>query len=173
MKPYTGTKPATQIHFEDVQAGDSLPTLRKGPITTTHLMRWSAAIENWHKIHYDQEFATKHDKLPGILVNGMLKQQFVIQLLKDWAGHEGWMWKARLQFRAMDFVGSTLDVWGKVEAKTRLEEYGLIELKVGIKTLEGRESTQGDALVALPFSSGKPVPYPFVPPRVDPWGAPT
>ncbi|MBI3068759.1 MAG: acyl dehydratase, partial [Betaproteobacteria bacterium] len=100
--------------FEHVNAGDCLGPLEKGPLTSAHLMRWSAAMENWHKIHYDKEFAVGHDKLPGLLVNGTLKQQFIVQLLKDWAGDEGWVWKVSFQFRAMNLVGETLSVWARV-----------------------------------------------------------
>ena len=64
--------------------GAALPALEKGPLTTMHLMRWSAAMENWHKIHYDLPFTLEHEKLPGLLIAGSLKQQFVVQLLKDW-----------------------------------------------------------------------------------------
>ena len=92
------------LYFEDVTVGQSIPTLDKGPFTTAHLMRWSAAMENWHKIHYDERFAIEHDKLPGLLVNGSLKQQYVMQLLADWAGPGGWVWKASFQFRAMNQV---------------------------------------------------------------------
>ncbi len=37
--------------FEDVSIGQEIGPLFKGPLTTAHLMRWSAAMENWHKIH--------------------------------------------------------------------------------------------------------------------------
>ena len=159
----------TQLYFEDVEVGDELPPLKKGPLTTTHLMRWTAAMENWHKIHYDQKFAVEHDRLPGIIVNGTLKQQIIMKMLKDWVGLEGWAWKARFQFRAMDIAGTTLTFWMKVKAKLPLEQYGLVALDLGTANLEGRESTPGAALVALPFRNGTAVPYPFVPPRDDPW----
>jgi len=71
----------TTPNFEDVAIGSDIPGLEKGPLTTAHLMRWSAAMENWHKIHYDKPFAMEHDKLPGLLINGSLKQQFVMQML--------------------------------------------------------------------------------------------
>lgn len=103
--------------FEDVSVGQEIGPLRRGPLTTAHLMRWSAAMENWHKIHYDLPFATGHDKLPGLLVNGSLKQQFIAQLLKDWAGATGWMWKVSFQFRAMNLVGETMSVWARVTGK--------------------------------------------------------
>lgn len=158
-----------QFFFEDVDVGHELPKLRKGPLTTVHLMRWSAAMENWHKIHYDQPFTVDHDKLPGLLVNGSFKQQFIMQYLKDFAGLEGWAWKAKFQFRAMDVVGTTLDIWARVKRKIPVDGYGFVELELGIKNLEGRESTPGMALVALPLRAGPKIPYPFVPPSTDPW----
>lgn len=159
------TKPqAAPRYFEDVVQGETLPDLQKGPFTTPHLMRWSAAIENWHKIHYDRDFAQQHDKLPDLLVNGSLKQNFLLQIVKDWATHHGWPWRVSFQFRAMDVVGSTLFVWGRVTRKLPLPDYGLVDIELGIRNQDGQQSTPGKATVALPYRGGSPVPYPFVPP---------
>jgi acyl dehydratase len=151
--------------YESVNVGDALPQLAKGPLTSAHLMRWSAAMENWHKIHYDKPFAVEHDKLPGVLVNGTLKQQFIMQLLREWAGEDGWVWKVSFQFRAMNLEGETLRMWGKVKAKRECAAYGLVDLELGIVNDADRESTPGTAVIALPYRNGKPVPYPFVPPE--------
>lgn len=150
--------------YEAVNVGDALPALAKGPLTTAHLMRWSAAMENWHKIHYDKPFAIEHDKLPGVLVNGTLKQQFIMQFLRDWAGDAGWVWKVGFQFRAMNVEGETLRLWGKVTGKRECSDYGLVDIELGITNDAGKESTPGTAVVALPYRGGKPVPYPFVAP---------
>lgn len=156
---------ANTMYYEDVAVGGEVPRLAKGPLTTAHLMRWSAAMENWHKIHYDEPFALGHDKLPGLLINGSLKQQFVLQLLKDWAGPGGWVWKVSFQFRAMNLVGETLSVWGRVTAKRDGPGYGLVDLELGIVNEKNMESTPGTATVALPYRDGAPLPYPFVPPQ--------
>jgi acyl dehydratase len=153
-----------QIYFDDVQEGMELPRLDKGPLGPIHLFRWSAAMENWHRIHYDRDFAVNHDKLPDLAINGSLKQQFIVQLLKDWAGRDGWVWRVAFQFRAMNTVGEMLHVWAKVKSTRRLTDYGLVTLELGIVNDAGKESTPGEATVALPFKGGKPVPYPFVPP---------
>ena len=153
------------MDFESVNVGDALPPLSKGPLTSAHLMRWSAAMENWHKIHYDKTFAVEHDKLPGILVNGTLKQQFIMQFLRGWAGDGGWVWKVSFQFRAMNLEGETLRMWAKVKEKRETPAYGLVELELGVVNGgEDKESTPGTAVVALPYRNGKPVPYPFAPP---------
>lgn len=156
-------KNARTPRFEDVEIGFELPPLVKGPLTTAHLMRWSAATENWHKIHYDRTFAQEHDHLPDLLINGSFKQQFVLQLLKDWAGPEGWPWKSSFQFRAMNKVGETLTVWGRVTGKRKGDRYGLVDLDTGVRNEHGVESTPGKAVVALPLAQGPALPYPFVP----------
>ena len=150
--------------FEETEVGETIPMLRKGPLTTVHLMRWSAAIENWHRIHYDQAFTREHEKLPALLVNGTLKQQFVMQALTEWAGEGGWVWKVRFQFRAMNLVDEELVVWANVRSGSRLPSFGLVELDLGIRNADGVESTPGSAVVALPYRNGPALPYPFVPP---------
>jgi acyl dehydratase len=152
--------------FEDVAVGDELPRLAKGPMSSSHIMRWSSAIENWHRIHYDWRYATEHDKLPDIMVNGSWKQHVVIQLLTDWAGETGWVWKTSFQFRGMNVPGETLSAWGQVTRAEDLGEFGLVELKIGLVNDKGEESTPGIAHVILPKRGGPPVPYPFEPGRV-------
>lgn len=154
----------TRLNFEDVAVGQDLALLEKGPLTTAHLVRWSASIENWHKIHYDAPFAVEHDKLPALLINGSLKQNFIIQLLKDWVGQTGWVWKVSYQFRAMNKVGEKLFVWGRVTGVEPLAAFGLVEVEIGIRNEDGTESTPGTATVALPYRNGPAVPYPFSPP---------
>jgi acyl dehydratase len=94
-------------------------------------------------------------------VNGSLKQNFISQALKDWAGLEGWLWKVSFQFRKMDVVGTSLAVWGRVSEKRAVnDQFGIVGLEIGIRNEEGRESTPGSATVVLPLKGGK-VPYPF------------
>ena len=153
--------------FEDVQVGDVLSSLDKGPLTPMHLMRWSAAMENWHRIHYDRDFTVEHEKLPERLINGSLKQQFILQLLKDWAGRSGWVWKVSFQFRGMSLVGDKLSVWAEVKAKSSHSAFGIVELRLGVRNADGTETTPGSAYVALPYRDGAAVPYPFEVPKTE------
>jgi acyl dehydratase len=147
--------------FASLSVGDVLPPLEQGPMTPVHLMRWSAAIENWHRIHYDEPFATGHDKLPALLINGSWKQHFVVQMLRQWLGTDGWLARVSFQFRAMDQVGSTLTAHGKVADLYERSGFGFVECEIGIRNAEGQESTPGTALGVLPLEGGSPVPYPF------------
>lgn len=154
-----------QIYFDDVEIGSSIPELSKGPMTTAHIMRWSASMENWHRIHYDRPYATEHDKVPDVLVNGSWKQHVLAQMLKDWSGPDSWPWKIKFQYREMDLPGDTITAWGRVTGKFEKNGLGYVDLDIGLRNSRGLESTQGTAVVVVPKRGGNPVPYPFVPPE--------
>lgn len=156
-----------KLLFEEITIGLDLPDLVKGPISTAHIMRWSAAIENWHRIHYDLRYATEHDRLPNVLISGSWKQHIIIQLVSDWVRGCGWLWKLALQFRAMNVPGDTLTAWGRVTGREERRQYGLAFLEVGLRNQNGVESTPGNATVVLPRHNGPPVPYPFDPAILD------
>jgi acyl dehydratase len=151
----------SDLYFDDVTVGVDIPSLVKGPMSTAHIMRWSAAMENWHRIHYDWKYATGHDKLPDVMVNGSWKQHVLIQLLVDWAGEGGWLWRMGFQFRGMNVPGETLTAWGRVSGKERRGDYGVVNLAIGLRNEKGVESTPGTARVVLPCRGGPAVPYPF------------
>jgi acyl dehydratase len=158
----------SDICFEDVVVGQEIPTVVKGPISVAHVMRWSSAMENWHRIHYDWKFATEHDKLPDVVVNGSWKQHVLIQLLTDWAGERGWLWKTRFQFRGMNHPGETIIGWGRVTAAERRGEFGVVQLEIGLRNDKAVEGTPGTATVVLPCRGGPAVPYPFDPACLGP-----
>jgi acyl dehydratase len=149
------------LAFEDVAIGEELPPVVRGPLTTTHVMRWSAAIENWHRIHYDQPFAVEHDGLPGLLINGSFKQHLLVQLLRGWLEPDGWLARIQMSFRGMDLVGDTLTAWGRVAATSVRDGLGLVVCEIGIRNQRGEEGTTGSATGVLPLRGGPAVPYPF------------
>ena len=116
-----------QTFFEDVHEGMELPKYIYHP-TPTHLFRWSAAIENFHRIHYDLDFGLNHDKNPSLLVHGSWKQSVAPQYLKDWTLPKGWPWKASFEHRAMLVPGDILIMWGRI---TGLKEKGVGGLGLG------------------------------------------
>jgi acyl dehydratase len=151
------------LYFEDVAIGQEITPLIKGPISPAHIMRWSAASENWHRIHYDARYAIEHDGLPDVMVNGSWKQHVLIQSLTDWVGEAGWLWKLAFQFRGMNVPGETLTAWGRVTKRTERGGYGVLDLDVGIKNEREVEGTPGTATVVLSLKTGSAVPYPFDP----------
>jgi len=153
-----------QLYFEDVKVGDEVAPVVKGPMSPMHMMRWSAAMENWHRIHYDEVFSKEHEKLPDRLVNGSWKQHVMVQMMKDWLGPEGWLGKIGFQFRGMNPAWDTVTAWGKVTKTYVRDGLGVVECEIGMRNQAGAEGTPGTAVGYLPLRAGRKVPYPFVPP---------
>lgn len=150
----------TERSFADTRVGDAIGPVSYGPITIMHLVRWAAAMENWHRIHYDYAFCSEHEGLPGPLVNGSWKQQVIAQLFKNWAGPTGWLRELSYQFRGMDVVGETLRLTGRVESREARDDHGLVRCALEVRNSTGAVTTAGEAVVMLPLPGGPPVAYP-------------
>ncbi|MEI6470986.1 MAG: acyl dehydratase [Chitinophagia bacterium] len=148
--------------YEDLEIGHQFPILDKGRISTSHIMRWSAAVENWHRIHYDYRFATEHDKLPDVLINGSWKQHILIQLAKDSLGPTSWLWKMKFKYKKMDVAGDSLHGIATILDKQQTSEFGFITLGLQLVNQNKETSTEGWSISAIPFKGGVLVAYPFV-----------
>jgi acyl dehydratase len=147
LRPQWKAEP--QRWFEGVSAGQEA-SLAKGPVTTTHLVRWAAANGNYARIHWDLAFTMLHQKLPNVVINGTLKNQYLGEMLMRFAGDEGWLRRYYIEHRGMDYAGDTLSAFGKVTETKDLGEYGLIEFDIGLRNQRGQQTATGSATVALP-----------------------
>ena len=139
-----------QRYFEEVSVGGQLPPVVKGPLTTTHLVRWAAANGNYARIHWDLPFAQSEQGLPNVVVNGSLKNQYLGQLLIDFAGEEGWFKRFSVQHRGMDFPGDILTASGIVTGKREADGFGLVDCTVELSNNRGHQTAAGEATVVLP-----------------------
>ena len=140
----------SQRYFEDVAVGEPLPPVVKGPMTTTHLVRWAAANGNYARIHWDLPFAQSEQGLPNVVVNGSLKNQYLGQLLIEFAGEEGWFKRFYVQHRGMDFPGDVLTASGVVSDKREVGGYGLVDCTVELTNSRGHQTAAGQGTVVLP-----------------------
>ncbi len=154
-----------QVYYDEIEEGQEMPPYVIGPMTPTHLFRWSGAIENWHRIHYDQDFAVYHEGLPNILGQGTWKQSVMPQYMKDLCLPDGWAWKVSFQHRAMIVPGDTLTVWAKVTSKYVKDGMGFVEMECGMMNQDDIETCPGNSTIVLPIRGGRAIPYPFVPPK--------
>jgi len=153
-----------QLTYGDVSTGMSVPPLVIGPWTTSHIVRWCAAQENWERHHTDYKYATIHEGLRDVVANGNWRKYVVARLLKDWLGHGGWLWRLMMRYTGLHFPGDVFNVWAKVTKKYEMDGLGFVDLEGGMRNQEGKETTPMTAVVVVPLKEGKEVPYPFVPP---------
>jgi len=143
-----------QVYYEDVQENMALPEITFGPITTEMLVRFAAARNNFHPIHYDKDIA-RSEGHPDVLVQGPLKLALFDRLMREWIGDHGLLKKVSATYRAVDLPGNTLHIKGKVASKEVEQDQGQIYCELWAENQEGTVTTQGQAVVTLPFKSQK------------------
>lgn len=136
------------LNLNDLSVGRVLPDFAIGRISTSHIMRWSAASENWHRIHYDQRFATEHDGLPDVVINGSFKQHLLINMLDVLFG-DGALVDLSVEFRDVDVAGDDLIAFATVSGVENGSDGRRITLDVGIRNARGKTGTRGSATILL------------------------
>jgi acyl dehydratase len=148
--PRTVHAAGAQNHFEDISVGMALEQVVKGPLTTTHLVRWAAANGNYARIHWDLPFAQVHQGLSNVVVNGSLKNQYLGQLMIKLAGPEGWFKRFYVEHRGMDYPGDVITASGTVTAVREVGGYGHVDCDVNLTNNRGEQTASGRGTVVLP-----------------------
>ena len=138
------TREDTQVHYEDVDAGDAIPVLTV-TVDETQMFFFSAATYNGHRIHYDKEWARDVEGYDDVLVQGPLQAALLSRVLTDWIGGDGRLVAFSVQNRAIAHPGQALTFGGVVTGKRD----GLVDLDIFCK--RGDDVLMpGSATVALP-----------------------
>lgn len=146
-----------------------LPPLVRGPWTSSHLVRWCAAQQNWDKIHYDAEFARHSEGLAGVVINGALKQHLIVHFLQKGLGDSAWVWRIDFQFLRPDFVNERLEIRGQLRDRVQLGDYVFRKVAFEIwNPDQERVTTQGDSVVVLTASDQPVLSGLHLPPQADP-----
>ena len=137
-----------KLYYEDVEVGAEITPVVKQP-TTRQLVRWAGASGDFNEFHYDKDVAQSAG-LPGVIVHGLLKFQFLIQMLTDWIGVDGNLQKVSCRYRGMDFPGDTITCKGTVVNKFVDGDRHCLECEITLENQRGEQTTPGRAIVAVP-----------------------
>jgi hydroxyacyl-ACP dehydratase HTD2-like protein with hotdog domain len=138
-----------QVFYEDVQTGDTLPTLTV-TVDERQLFFFSAATYNGHRIHYDKDWARDVEGYDNIIVQGPLQAALLARAITDWIGGRGRLVEYAVQNRAIAFTGDELTFGGVVTGKRLANNTGLVDLDIAGKR-GGTVLMPGTATVALPL----------------------
>jgi len=138
-----------QLYYEDVNVGDDVTPLKKNA-SSQQLVKYAGASGDYYQIHYDDGFA-RNNGLPGIIIHGALKNAFLGQLVTDWMGPEGRLKKLSVSYRQMDLPNDDLVCKGTVMDKRVEDGAGIVECEIALHNGEGKVTTPGKAVVALPM----------------------
>jgi len=134
--------------FEDVNVGDELPPLKKGPITRTQLVKYAGASGDFNPMHHDEVFA-KNAGMPSVFAHGMLSMGFLGQLVVDWCGNEA-LKRLWVRFAAITWPGDVITCKGKVVRKYQEQGKNYVECEIYCENQNGQKTLTGSATVELP-----------------------
>ena len=137
-----------KVYAEDVNVGQELPALVKGPIQQIQLTRYAGASGDFNPIHQDDEFA-KAAGMGGVFGHGMLTMGFVAQAVTDWAG-AGSVRKIGVRFQGLVRLKDVITCTGRVLGKSSKNGTHLVDVEIWAANQKGEKVVTGKATVALP-----------------------
>ncbi|WP_028221142.1 MaoC family dehydratase [Paraburkholderia oxyphila] len=137
----------SQLKFDEVQVGDTLPPLTLEPVNRTTLALFAGASNDHNAIHIDIDFARKAG-MPDVFAHGMLSMAWLGRLLTLWVDQR------QLRQFAVRFVGITqlghrITCTGRVVEKFEADGEKRVKLELQTTNQYGEPRVVGDAVVAL------------------------
>ncbi len=94
--------------------GDAMPVVEHR-ITAAGLMAYGASTWDWHRMHYDSDYARAHG-LPGVVLDGQAYGAYFASAAMGWLGPRAFIRKLSFKMRSMTVPGDTLRCEGEVTA---------------------------------------------------------
>ncbi len=141
---------AQQTYFEDVAVGQQLPTIKITP-DKQQLVKFAAGSGDFNPLHFDEKFPMlKAMGLTENIVHGRFKYAQVGRAVFALAGYKGRVKRFGVSYRGMDLLNREITVAGVVTAKREENGEHLVDLDVWTEDADGKKTTPGTAVVALP-----------------------
>jgi len=175
---------ANTLYWEDVQVGEDLPTMVRGPLRTTDLIAWHMGVgfgitppgafkvsykvraklpglftpnklgipDTVQRLHWDIDWANQLG-IPISYDYGAIREAMLTNIVTNWMGDDGWLWKLSCQHRKFVYTGDTYWVKGRVRDKAMTDAGGEVRLDIWVENQWGATTSPGEATVLLPTRS--------------------
>ena len=170
---------ASVRYWEEVEVGEELPTVARGPLSLmdtmgflvgcgrghTHGVVLQAAVKHpghffrnpeagggveYTGIGHHRESVAKEVGVPGTYDYGPQRSSWMCSLITNWMGDAGVIKRVRTEMRRFNIMGDTTFCKGKVVRKYIKNNTGLIDIEIAAVNQRGEVTTPGIATVALP-----------------------
>ena len=135
------------LRFDEVNVGDSLRPLVKGPLEKSQFVAYGQAALDANPIHTDDEFA-QQSGYKSVFAQGMLSMGFLGQMLVDNAG-VGAVRRFKVRFTKITWPGETITAKGVVTRKYEEKGRKLVDCDVYTETETGERRVEGSATLVL------------------------
>lgn len=110
------------------------------------------------RLHWEKAWANELG-IPVPYDYGGLRETFLTNIVTNWMGDDGWLWKLSCQHRKFVYTGDTYWMKGRVTSKKQVEGRNEVHLDVWVENQHGTIVSPGTAVVLLP-TRDKPVDLP-------------
>jgi acyl dehydratase len=114
------------ITAASLEVAGAMPPFERA-FTTVDLMAYGAATWDWHRLHYDLDYA-RGVKLPAVIVDGQALGAVCAKPLLDWLGPRAFIRWLSLKYRAMVFAGDTVRGEGEISAIRAEGEHDIVSI---------------------------------------------
>lgn len=170
---------ADKLYWEDVEIGQEVPSIIRGPYTLTCVVAFEQAWGgifvrahgHWYKwlkkhpagglfnelgipeppeaVHYDKSIANKAG-IPDCYDYGPERIAWIGSMLTNWIGDDGFLKKLNVQVRRHNMLGDLTTCKGKVINKSILNNEHQVECEVNCVNQDGYVTAKGTVVVILP-----------------------
>ena len=177
-------------YWEDVQEGDELPPVVRGPYTLSEKFAWFVGKGNPPSCVSDRLFrliTQKHDENPGVYdprlnvyirpsmfdVNtmtdrgvprihdaGAQRNAWRNMVLTNWMGDDGFLWKSKAEVRGFNMEGDVTWCKAEVSKKYLQNGRGCVDIACCCENQRHEVTMPGEATIILPSRERGPVIYP-------------
>src|SRR5690606_29834721 len=166
-------------YWEDVEVGEELPTIARGPLSLmdtmgflvgcgrghTHGVVLQAAVKHpghffrnpeagggieYTGIGHHRESVAKNVGVPGTYDYGPQRSSWMASLVTNWAGDAAFVKRLRTQMRRFNTMGDSTWCKGRVSEKYIKDGHALVDLEIWGENQRGEVTTPGMATVVLP-----------------------
>jgi acyl dehydratase len=183
MDQYAEQQRTTERYFDEVRVGDAVGPLMKGPLTPTaeiafesyfgiylvgnevaaNLYKKHPALmipneqgvpEPPQRVHWDNAFTQRLLGLPAAYDIGPERCSWLIQLVTDWIGDDGFLSLIDVQYRKFNYMGDV--TWMRGSVAEKLERDGKCYVRLAIEAVNHRDevTAKGVAEAELPRHRG-------------------
>lgn len=137
------------VYFEDVNEGDEIPSLEKGPITRDGIAAYGKASGDRNPIHMNEEFAKKVG-LPSVIQHGLRTMSFTTQMMTEWLEDDSNLKRIGVKFVNVVVPGDVITSKGKIVKKYEEGGEKLVDVEIIAENQKGEATVVGTATAALP-----------------------
>ncbi len=141
-------KESSREPWKNLRNGTILATLSR-KISALDLALYSAATWDFHRIHYDDQFA-KSVGLKTAIMDGQMLGSLVAKMIDSWLKGNCEIKKLSTTYRKMVFAGDSLKIGGRVRSVNRVRGATYVNCDIWIKNQKNENIIEnGSATIRL------------------------